>query len=250
MNPTSTANPAGSLPPAVEEMLSGLVAAARACFQDDLRCIVLFGSGAEGRLRSTSDVNLMFVLRRFDKGRADAFREPLRLAHVAVRTATMFILESELPAAALAFAVKFDDIQRRHRILYGDDVIAALAISPAAKRQRLQQILMNLALRLRERYAALSLREEQLALVLAETAGPLRSAAATLLELEGKPVASPREALAAVAASVPGTGCTAALESISAARDSQSLPPGTAVPAMFQLMELVAAMQGRLERLA
>lgn len=250
MNPTNTANPTGGLPPVVEDVLSGLVAAARASFQDDLLSVVLFGSGAEGRLRATSDVNLLFVLRRFEKGRVEAFREPLRLAHVAVRAATMFVLESELPAAALAFAVKFDDIQRRHRILYGANVIDSLVIAPAAKRQRLQQILMNLALRLRARYAMLSLREERLAGVLAETAGPLRSAAATLLELEGRPVASPKEALAQVAAAMPGADWPATLELISAARESPSLPPGTAVPAMFRLMELVGAMQERLERLA
>ncbi len=56
-------------------MLDAVVDAARRAFGDDLRSIVLFGSAAEGRLRATSDVNLMLVLRRFL-----ADMESLRLA--------------------------------------------------------------------------------------------------------------------------------------------------------------------------
>jgi hypothetical protein len=58
-------------------------------------------------------------------------------------------------------------------------------------------------LRVRQRYVH-SLREDRLALVLADTAGPLRAAAATLLALEGRSPLAPREALAAVAESVEG----------------------------------------------
>ena len=114
------------LPPAVERMLADLVDSAKQCFGDHLRSVVLFGSGAEGRLRATSDLNLIVVLTRFDKQRVDAFREPLRVAHVAGRATTMFVLESELPAAAEAFAVKFDDIGRRRCVLYGEDLLAGV----------------------------------------------------------------------------------------------------------------------------
>ena len=34
----------------------------------------------------------------------------------------MFLLEDELPVAAELFAVKFNDIRNRHRVLYGSDV--------------------------------------------------------------------------------------------------------------------------------
>ena len=48
---------------------------------------------------------------------------------------------------------------------------------------RLKQTLLNLTLRLREAYVSRSLREEQLIATVADTAGPLRACAATLLEL-------------------------------------------------------------------
>jgi len=236
------------LPPAVRQLLLDFVAAAQRCLQDDLRSIVLFGSGAEARLRATSDVNLLLILARFAKDRVDALREPLRLANVAARVSVMFVLEAELPAAAEAFAVKFDDIGRRRCVLYGDDLIARLNVSRESKRVRLEQILMNLSMRLRHQYATQSLREEQLATVIAEAAGPLRSAAATLLELEGQAVASPRQALESVAAGLEGGDGAQILHAIGAARDSRRLPPGAAGPLMFRLMALTAELQRRAER--
>ena len=238
------------LPPEAETLLANLVGSARNCFLDDLVSIVLFGSGAEGRLRATSDLNLLFVLKRFSQDRADAFREPWRLACVAGRASAMFVLESELPAAAEAFAVKFDDIGRRRRVLFGADVIAGLTTSRAAKIQRLRQVLMNFTLRLRERYTSLSLREEQLAVVIADAAGPLRSVAATLLELEGHAVSSPKTALEQVAGVLPGADWPQILELMTTARQSRSLPAGVAGPTVFRLMELAAALQNRIEQLA
>ena len=217
MSASSLAAP-HELPPAVRDLLAELVASAQECLQDDLRSIVLFGSGAEGRLRATSDVNVLFVLTRFDKERMDALGESLRLAHVAARVAVMFVLEAELPVAAEAFAVKFDDIARRHRVLYGEDPIAKLTVSRESRKTRLRQTLLNLTLRLRNQYATRGLREEQLAIVIADAAGPLRSAAATLLELEGKTVASPRQALETAAAEILGGDGPQVLQAMSQAR--------------------------------
>lgn len=239
-----------ALPAQIEQLLRNLVTAASGSFGEDLRSIILFGSGAEGRLRATSDLNLLFVLSRFDQSRVDAFREPLRVAHVAGRAVGMFLLESELQAAGEAFAVKFDDIARRRRVLYGDDVISGLERSRMARRQRLNQVLLNLSLRLRERYVVLSLREEQLVAVIADTAGPLRSAAATLLDLEGKPAPSPRAALEEVASALERSGWKATLERVSAARESGSLPAGSAGETLFQLIALADAMRLRVGRLS
>lgn len=237
----------GSLPAQVEQVLNDLTSAARLALADNLRSIVLFGSAAEGQMRATSDVNLMMVLTRFERSQADQLREPLRLAHAAARVSVMFVLESELPVAAEAFAVKFADIGRRRRVLFGEDVFAQLKPSREAQIQRLRQVLVNLTLRLRSRYALVSLREPQLAMVLADAAGPLRSAAAALLELEGQPVPSPKAALAAVARSLATEG--ELLKHISRARETGALPAGVAGTALFGLLELAGQMRGRVERL-
>jgi predicted nucleotidyltransferase len=239
----------GELPSTTKVLLEQLVRSARDCFSDDLKSMVLFGSGAEGRLRLTSDLNLLIILKRFDKGRVDSFREPLRLAQVTARASVMFLLEKELAEAAEAFAVKFADIVQRHRVLYGEDLVSNLTTSRAARKLRLRQVLLNLTFRLRERYATTSLREEHLAIVVAEAAGPLRAAAAALCELEGHAAGSPREALERVAGSVGGEGCTQLLEALTEARQSRALPAGIGPVAVFQLINLCEAARLRLERI-
>lgn len=240
---------AAGIPSAVERVLTDLTAAAQTSFQDDLSCLLLFGSAAEGRLRATSDLNLLVVLKRFQPDRANAFREPMRLARVAARATAMFALESELPTAAEMFAVKFADIARRSRVLFGQMPSSLRAIPPDVLKRQLRQLLMNLTLRLRNGYVMTSLREEQLALLIADSTGPLRAAAATLLQLEGRRVASPKESLRTVADSLDGEDWNNMLQRISEARQSRRLPPGVAGPIVFRMMALADAMRFRAERL-
>ena len=64
-----------ALPSEVAKSLDAFVDSARTALSPDLASIVLFGSAAEGRLRATSDVNVILVLARFDPTRVDQVRE-------------------------------------------------------------------------------------------------------------------------------------------------------------------------------
>ena len=97
---------------------------ARQAFGDDLRSMILYGSAAEGRLRPTSDINLLLILSAFDPAKANAARGQLSLASSAARLKAMFLLESEVHSAVELFAQKFSDIHRRHRVLYGPNPFA------------------------------------------------------------------------------------------------------------------------------
>lgn len=224
------------------QALDAFVAAARAAFGPDLLSVVLFGSAAEDRLRATSDVNVIVVLRAFDPAKGRAFREPLAVAGAAIRLRAMFLLESEAGDAAHLFAVKFSDVRRRHRVLWGSDLFRDLKVPRAAAIARLNQVLLNLALRLRERFLEEGGREERLALVIADAAGPLRACAAEILELEGNPASSPKEALQKTAG--------APLASLSQAREEGVLPPGVAEPALLELIDLAGRLRARAARLA
>jgi predicted nucleotidyltransferase len=229
--------------------LADFVAAAEAAFGAELRSVLLFGSAAEGRMRATSDVNVLVVLGRFDAAAADRLREPLRGAQAAIDLHAMFLLESELPAAMEAFALRFADIAARHRVLKGSDPFARLSLPREALVRRLLQVLLNLQVRARERYLALSLREEQLARHIAHSAGPLRSAAATLLQLEGQAAAAPKEALQTFVAQLGEPALAQALTAMSAAREQQRLEPGRAGPVALALMTLIERLRERAARL-
>lgn len=248
----SSASPgsAGALTGIVERQLADLVAAAIAAFGDALKSVVLFGSAAEGRLRATSDVNVLLVLGRFDAAAADRLREPLRVARAALDLHPMFLLEAEVPAAMEMFALRFADIAARHRVLHGRDPFAGVTLPREALVRRLQQVLLNLQIRARERYLVLSLREEQLARHIAESAGPLRSAAAALLQLEGLAAESPKQALEAVVASLEDPALDGALAAMSRAREETLLEPGTAAAVALQLMTLIARLRERAQALA
>src|ERR1700732_2556473 len=82
------------LPADVREWLSRISAALIQSFADDLRSLVLFGSAAEGRMRASSDVNLLVVLDRLNVDRLDGVAELIQAAAAAVELHPMFILFS------------------------------------------------------------------------------------------------------------------------------------------------------------
>jgi len=236
----------GQLPEAVQKALRNFTAAARQVFADGLVSVVLFGSAADGRLRPTSDVNLIIVLRRVEPERLEAIGEAYRFAHAAIRLSAMFILESEIEVAKDAFAVKFADIAARHEVLYGPDPFIGLTISREAALHRLLQVLVNLQLRLRERYALLFTQPERLAMASADAVGPLRASAAVLLWLESGASVAPRDALQQIANEL---GSSVALAAINEAREHGTVPAIGAAAALKSAIELATQMATRTERL-
>ena len=238
------------LPAQVSRILKEFIDAAQATFGANLKSIILFGSAAEGRLRATSDVNVILLLAQFDPHSAEALREPLRVAQAAIRLSPMFLIEAELPSAITAFAEKFSDILRRRRILFGTDPFTGVTIPRGVVIARLDQVMLNLVLRLREAYVMRGLREEQLALAVAEAAGPLRSTAATILELQGKSMQSGKEALENIIKldAEPRRGMRYYHDSPRRARHA-CLPPGVAGTTLRHLIEIASALRSEIGQL-
>ena len=234
------------LPEAVRTTLSEFTAAAQQAFAEDVHSVVLSGSAAEGRLRATSDVNVVLVLRRADPKRLAAIGEAYRFAHAAIRLSAMFILEAEIGVAKDAFAVKFADIIARHEVLYGPDPFVGLTISREAALHPLLQVLVNLQLRLRERCALSSAYDEQLARAAADAMGPSRASAAVLLWLESGARVAPRDALRQIADE---TGSSAALAAITEARESGAVPAVGATATIVGAIDLATQLAMRTERL-
>lgn len=234
------------VPQSVRRTLDGLLTAAQRAFGETLRSVILYGSAAEGRMRASSDVNLLFVLNAFEAQRANDFREPFRFAASAAKVTAMFLLEEELrgPAGA-AFAQKFADIKRRHLVLFGSDLLADVTVAREALVRRLQQVLLNLSIRLREMYIERSLRAEQCAATVAEAAAPLRTSAASILELETGQVLAPKEALSRIVREMNRPRFSALLPHISEAREQLSLPAGQEAAILFDTLELARALHAR-----
>jgi predicted nucleotidyltransferase len=238
------------LPAQVKRVLDDFLQAARESFGKDLLSVVLYGSAAEGKLRATSDVNLVLVLSTFEQGKADPLRAPLRLAQAAIQLRPMFLLREELPAAARSFASKFADILRRRVILHGDDSFASISIPREIEILEIKQQLLNQLLRLRASYVSRSLREEQLNFVVASAIGPLRSSAAALLELQGRPAASSHQALESIGGELGLANWPQTLAALSATQESRLTAPGEASLLFFQVLDLACRMYSRAEALS
>ena len=233
------------LPAPVTQVIGELAEGATAALGETLRSIVLFGSAAENRLRPTSDVNVLIVVTRFEPARIDALTGVLQRGHAAVRLAVMWLLEEEVPWASESFAVKFADIARRRRVLFGADPFAGLTISRHAAITRLRQVLLNLVMRLRASYAREGGQEERLTFLLADAAGPMRASAAEILELQGRPAATVRDALDVLAAEWSPERGAAVVQAIRTARETRRLEPGTARARLLDAIDLLAALSRR-----
>jgi hypothetical protein len=236
---------ARDLPPSVSAALTAFVDAASASLDSDLRSVVLFGSGAENRLRPTSDVNVVVVLREFDAERIRPLSDVLLAGRAAINMNVMWLLESEIPQAVEAFAVKFADILRRRRVLWGSDPFENVSIPRHMAIARLRQVLMNLIMRLRASYAMHSQHEERLILLLADTAGPLRASAAEIIALEGSSPPAPREALEEIVKTLPVGEWNETLEAMSKARGTKAIEPGTARPLLLKVIDLACQLLNR-----
>jgi predicted nucleotidyltransferase len=247
----STVAPLEGLPGNVAIVLSAFLAAARNDLAADLVSAVLFGSAAEGKLGPTSDVNLLLVLRTFAPDKVGPLRDAFLTAEAAIKLRVMFVLEDEVSSAAELFAQKFADILRRHRTVFGKDVLGPLKVARQSEVFRLRQILLNLVLRLREAYVARGQRPEQVAHILADTFGPLRAACATLLELEDQPASDSTAALASVAASFGAQGADAAAQLLSAHEGAplRSSSGTHTDDALFQVLALTMQIFQRAARL-
>jgi hypothetical protein len=159
-------------------------------------------------------------------------------------------LKEESPAAARSFASKFADILRRRVILYGDDPFVAISIPREIQILELKQQLLNQILRLRASYVSRSLREEQLNLVIASAIGPLRSSAAALLELQGRPAGSSHHALELIGGELGLANWPQTMASLTATQESRLAASGEASRLFFQILDLACRLHSRVEVLS
>jgi predicted nucleotidyltransferase len=207
-------------------------------FGDSLKSLLLFGSAAEGRLRATSDVNIVMVFSHLDLDRVKVWRAEVSVLVAAIDLQPLILLEDEIAAAADAFAVKYFDIVHRRRVLHGSDPFANLEISDEALKRRVSQVLLNLALRLR--HTLLLGNDAARARALVDAIGPLRATAIALQETKHQPLTEPREALLGLAAQ---HGATVLIEQLQALRISGDPVVPDSTRLLSELIAFIRALQ-------
>jgi predicted nucleotidyltransferase len=152
---------------------------------EQLVAVVLYGGVVEGEYSpGSSDVNVMVVLKNVSVETLDRIASSVQVGVRRFRLSAMVLGEEDLRRSTDVFPIKFLQMQRRHRILYGKDVLAELSVSRGHLRLRCEQEIRNLMLRLRQFYLRREKYAEQLEHTLNRAVGPFMLAVSTLIELK------------------------------------------------------------------
>ncbi len=136
-----------------EQDLTDLVNKLRDAAGSNLLSVILYGSAATEEFHEGhSDLNILCVVQSL--GRDDLGKLHAASAWWAKKghPAPLFFTLDELHHSADVFAIEFLDIKAAHRILHGDDVVAALHVPMDLHRLNVERELRNNTLRLRQHY--------------------------------------------------------------------------------------------------
>jgi predicted nucleotidyltransferase len=138
----------------MEDKLQELVDRLKQAQRERLRSVVLYGSAAAGEHNEHfSDLNVLCVLTQVTPSEL-ADSEPIfKWWREQGNPAPLLFSEDELRTSTDCFPVEFHDMQERHRILYGADVIQDLVIDRTFYRAQVEMELRSKLLRLRQKAA-------------------------------------------------------------------------------------------------
>ena len=142
-----------TFPKNVREGLERFCNQMRDSLGEQLVSVILYGGLAKGEYAPTSsDVNVMLVVNDVTVEELDKAASPVRQGMRDFGLTVMVMSENGLRRSTDVFPIKFMDMQRHHRVLWGKDVLADLPIANDHLRLRCEQEIKNLLLRLRQFY--------------------------------------------------------------------------------------------------
>lgn len=184
----------------MERLLAELVEKLQKLHGPALVSVVLYGSAAlpEGKDRF-SDFNILCVLDQVTPKELAASEPVVRWWREMKNPAPVLLSLEELRTSTDCFPIEFHDIRERHRILFGEDVVAALEIDDSFYRAQVEHELRAKMLRLRQKAAGLLSERDLLLRLMAESISTFCVLFRHALRLAGEePKFAKREVVAAV----------------------------------------------------
>ena len=154
----------------MERILNQLLERLQKAHGERLVSVVLYGSAAAGDHHSRfSDLNILCVLSDITP-RELADSEPVfRWWREAGNPSPLLLSRQEFETCTDSFAIEFHDIKSRYRILYGDDIVAPLALDDSFYRAQVEHELRAKLLRLRQKASGVLSDKELLRRLLLES---------------------------------------------------------------------------------
>ncbi len=135
-----------------DDILDKLVEKLRQALDVDLVSVILYGSAAVGDANEKfSDYNILCVLSEIAPKHLEATETVFRWWREQGNPAPLLLTEHEVETSTDCFAIEFHDIKDHHRILFGRDVVSALAIDQSFYRAQVERELRAKLLRVRQK---------------------------------------------------------------------------------------------------
>jgi len=154
----------------MEKVLAQLVEKLNEAFGERLVSVILYGSAAAGdHQQQFSDLNILCVLRDITT-RELAESEPVfKWWRGKGNPAPLLLSEREVGTSTDCFPIEFHDIQARHRVLYGANVVSDIVVDESFYRAQVEHELRAKVLRLRQKAGGLLSDKDLLRRLLADS---------------------------------------------------------------------------------
>lgn len=146
-----------------EKTIEVFVRRARDAAGANLQSIILYGSAAAGEFDPEfSNLNMFCVLRKTSLESLLAFQPLVKWWSEQKQPPPLLMTQAEFAASADVFSIECMDMQQSHRVLFGDDVLIGLQISPSHHRLQVEYELREKLILLRQHIALAAGNEKRL----------------------------------------------------------------------------------------
>jgi hypothetical protein len=135
-----------------EKQINEFISRLRAASGENLQCVILYGSAADGELHPEfSNLNLLCILRETSFATLTAIAPVVEWWARQKHHPPLVLTREELEHSTDVFSIELLDMQQRHRVLFGDDVLSGLKVPMHLHRAQLEYELREKLILLRER---------------------------------------------------------------------------------------------------
>jgi predicted nucleotidyltransferase len=134
-----------------EKQIAEFVSRVRTAAGKNLQSVVLYGSAASGEFHEQfSDVNLLCILHDTSLASLATLGPTVEWWRKQKNPAPLVMTADELQRSTDVFIIELLDMQRHHKVLFGDDVVAGLPVSIARHRLQVEYELREKLILLRQ----------------------------------------------------------------------------------------------------
>jgi predicted nucleotidyltransferase len=135
-----------------EKQINEFISRLRAASGENLQSVILYGSAADGEFHPEfSNVNLLCILRESSFATLTALAPVVEWWTRQKQHAPLVLTRDELERSTDVFSIELLDMQQRHRVLFGHDVLSGLHIPMHLHRAQLEYELREKLILLRGR---------------------------------------------------------------------------------------------------